>query len=98
MKIMPKRIQRRNRYAKLPAGAVLVTRSSRWGNPFRITAHGGPYSREESIQLYRDYILEKIEENPAYYDLSKLRGKDLACGCGPNELCHADVLLELANK
>lgn len=94
---MPKRIQRRNRYAKLPPGAMLVNRSSRWGNPFRVSEHGGTYSREESIRLYREYILAKIEEDPKYYDLSKLRGKDLACSCGPEELCHADVLLELAN-
>ena len=26
-----------------------------------------------------------------------LRGKNLACWCGPGEKCHADVLLELAN-
>lgn len=27
----------------------------------------------------------------------ELAGKDLACWCGLDELCHADVLLELAN-
>jgi hypothetical protein len=27
-----------------------------------------------------------------------LRGKDLACWCGLDEPCHADVLLELANR
>lgn len=30
-------------------------------------------------------------------DLTALRGKDLACWCKPTELCHADVLLALAN-
>lgn len=29
--------------------------------------------------------------------LEPLRGKDLACWCKTSELCHADVLLELAN-
>lgn len=28
----------------------------------------------------------------------ELRGKDLACWCKPGDPCHADVLLELANK
>lgn len=28
----------------------------------------------------------------------ELRGKNLACWCKPSEPCHADVLLELANK
>lgn len=30
--------------------------------------------------------------------LPTLRGKNLACWCKPGEPCHADVLLELANK
>ena len=30
-------------------------------------------------------------------NLEKLRGKNLACWCGPNADCHADVLLRLAN-
>lgn len=30
--------------------------------------------------------------------LSDLRGKNLACWCAPGMPCHADVLLELANK
>jgi hypothetical protein len=37
----------------------------------------------------RNRILKKIPE---------LRGKDLACWCPLDEPCHADVLLELANK
>ncbi len=94
---MPKRIKRRNRYAKLPEGAILVNRSSRWGNPFKLIEQGGEYTREESMRLYRPYILQKIAENPEYYDLSKLRGKDLACTCDLSVACHADILLELAN-
>lgn len=35
--------------------------------------------------------------HPAEY-LSSLRGKNLACWCKPGEPCHADVLLELANR
>jgi hypothetical protein len=31
-------------------------------------------------------------------DLSELKGKNLACFCKDGEKCHADVLLELANK
>ncbi len=30
--------------------------------------------------------------------LAPLRGKNLACWCAPDVPCHADVLLELANK
>jgi hypothetical protein len=35
--------------------------------------------------------------HPAEY-VSILRGKNLACWCKPGEPCHADVLLELANR
>jgi hypothetical protein len=31
-------------------------------------------------------------------DVSELRGKDLACWCPLDQPCHADVLLELANR
>lgn len=30
-------------------------------------------------------------------DAHELRGKDLACWCPPDQPCHAEVLLELAN-
>jgi hypothetical protein len=30
--------------------------------------------------------------------LPRLRGKDLACFCKEGEVCHGDVLIELANK
>jgi hypothetical protein len=30
--------------------------------------------------------------------LAELRGRDLACWCSLDEVCHADVLLELANR
>jgi hypothetical protein len=30
--------------------------------------------------------------------VAELAGHDLACWCRPDELCHADVLLELANQ
>ena len=35
---------------------------------------------------------------PTRPDLAPLRGRDLACFCAPDEPCHADVLLELANR
>lgn len=37
-------------------------------------------------------------EAPTRDALTQLRGKNLACWCKLGEPCHADVLLELANK
>lgn len=36
--------------------------------------------------------------NDCMPDVSILRGKDLACWCPLDQPCHADVLLELANR
>lgn len=38
---------------------------------------------------YADYVREHIGE---------LRGKDLVCWCALDQPCHADILLEIANK
>ena len=46
----------------------------------------------DAVALYREYL----DRFPI--DLSALRGKNLACWCHPKAKCHADVLLELANK
>ena len=89
---MPKVWNRKQR--DCPKDAVYVGRPSKWGNPFKIGLHG---TREQVITKYREHILKCIHDNPSVFDLSELRGKDLACWCHPQP-CHADVLLELANK
>lgn len=57
-----------------------------------------------AVESFRDWIahpshypckpspptLKQIQDN--------LRGKNLACYCKPDSPCHADVLLELANR
>ena len=48
--------------------------------------------REATKLLYRDYLEEKG------LDPTELRGKNLICSCKLEEPCHADVLLELANR
>lgn len=75
----------------IPEGAVYVGRPSRWGNPFEIKPG---IARASVIAKYRAYLLD----NPVLMaDLEQLRGKDLVCWCAPRP-CHADILLELANK
>ena len=89
----PKRLQRKRvKGWRKPEGAVCVTRPSRWANPYR-EADG--YSRAEAVALFEAYALKRLEAEPGW--LEPLRGKDLACTCPPGELCHADVLLRLAN-
>lgn len=86
---------------------VNVARPGRWGNPFTVTDKyppgtafaGGRYfavpTVEEAVAMFR----QMIEENPTQFrDLKELRGKNLACWCRHGQPCHADVLLELANR
>jgi len=48
------------------------------------------------VLLFRRYAEERLQREPEWLD--PLRGRDLACWCRRlDELCHADVLLELAN-
>ena len=90
----PKRIQYK-RGQTLPAGAKLVARPSRWGNPYRLHE----YSRPNAVELYRLCVVEIMPEPELRAWLEPLRGATaLACYCPPGELCHADVLIEYLQK
>ncbi len=54
-----------------------------------------------SIRLFEHAMLRDPEWHHDTWqpgDLKELRGKNLACWCKLGDPCHADVLLELANK
>ncbi len=88
----PKRLKlSRRRGWRLPAGAVSVARSSRYGNPFTREQHG----QDAELVLYRLHLALNPELQAAAR--VELRGRDLACWCPIGEPCHADVLLDLAN-
>ena len=54
------------------------------------------------VILYINWLAGNDKNNiippPTKNDLEILRGKKLACWCRLDQKCHADVLLELANK
>ena len=95
----PKRIQRRRTKGwRKPEGAVCVTRPGFWGNPYPTAAE----FREKLIEAMsadfrpsseHDFHMLAIAAN-----LDELRGKDLCCWCPPEADCHADVLIEFANR
>ena len=89
--------------------AVKVDRSTGYGNPFVVgefpslalsaytTARVG--TADEAVQLFRVLLINSALHIDATVDaLIGLRGKNLACWCALDAPCHADVLLELANK
>lgn len=106
MSTAPIRIQLSRRKGwRMPANTVKVDRSTPWGNPFVVGAHG---TRERCVQLYA-YLMagyvcvaNNMDAQNAARDYvakhrRKLRGKNLACWCPLGAPCHADVLLEIAN-
>lgn len=65
----------------------LITRATRWGNPFAVP----PHSRQASMAKYERYLRAKLVEQPDF--LEPLRGYDLGCTCAPELPCHADIIL-----
>ncbi len=113
----------RSRGWRKPPGAVVVSRATRWGNPFRVGAtymwlageedRTWPVPTSRDPGEYADGV--RVVHCPdtatavnwfrrwAVGDYSAearriLRGHDLACWCPLDQPCHADVLLELANR
>lgn len=77
---------------------VKVDRSTKWGNPHSVHIHG----RIAAVASFRQTVRHAIKAGDL--NIEELRGKNLACWCkitdehGKRVPCHADVLLELANK
>jgi hypothetical protein len=91
---MPQRFQRsRRKGAQLPAGVVVVTRPTKWGNP-----HPLDLGRAEAVRRYREDLLAGRLEVTVEDAKRELRGRDLACYCPLDGPCHADVLIEVANE
>lgn len=103
----PRRIQlSRAKGWRMPPGAVKVDRSTQWGNPF-VPGRDNPFlpgrkveDRRHAWRLFQGHA----PHNMALVVLARshLRGKCLACWCPlpePDEpdMCHAAVLLEIAN-
>lgn len=101
--MIPKRVQRkRTKGFKLPPNTIYVGRPSKWGNPYQVK--NGDI--ESAVRTFRSEIewylsgkgCSQKKTEQIKKELEKLRGKNLACWCPLNQSCHADVLLELANK
>jgi Domain of unknown function (DUF4326) len=76
------------------AVAIYVGRPTKWGNPYKI---GRLYTRQQAVMLYRRDLLANALPFTINDAINELRGKDLICWCKLGDLCHADILLEIAN-
>ncbi len=98
--VVPRRVQlRRTKGWRKPAGAVVVSRPSKWGNPWRageLDVDGKtPMSPARAVERYRTHL---ALGNLTRSEIAELRGRDLLCWCKPGTPCHADILLEVANS
>lgn len=92
-------IVKNKRTDPLEPGDVYVGRPSKWGNPFTHRKSGtqAKYvvrSRDAAVDAHRAWLLLNKE---LMADLHELRGRNLVCWCAPQR-CHAETLLELANR
>jgi hypothetical protein len=100
----------RKRGWRLPENTVVVSRPSKWGNPWR---PGKLYviGREEGDDVCEAFTVEQCVTRFSHWlgvsadgrriaeaARHELRGKNLACWCALDRPCHADVLLRLANE
>ena len=106
----PKRIQReRTKGWKMPPNTIYVGRDSRFGNPWLVTKTQTALKacRIYSVMIYS--IFDRYDTNEPEDELSSeqvklvddirtLKGKNLSCWCPLSQPCHADILLEIANK
>ena len=106
--------RKRTRGWRLPEGAVCVTRPGRWGNPYVVGEDGDSAACVAIYRSHFWKQKRRWRFDAGNLDVSELRGKDLACWCHLCEKhkdgkplgvvcsdcapCHADVLLEIANR
>lgn len=99
---------------KMPAEVIYVGRPTPWGNPlvgygaaqaFRDWLYTGRATLSEAAAAYIAdgfdvTIVPGVDplKTGSEMCLDALRGHDLACWCALDKPCHADALLELANR
>lgn len=97
-----------------PPGAVSVARPGPWGNPFKVGIHGSAAECVAAYAKLigadgAGTLIDNTGGRPAFEDrlrvqqhvranIGSLRGKNLACWCPLDQPCHADALLEAANR
>lgn len=68
---------------------------------FRFSIHSSAVAAQQTaVDLHRLWIEAKIDDPSGVTTkaLSALKGHDLACWCKEGTPCHADTLIELANR
>jgi hypothetical protein len=73
-----------------------------WGNPYRVghpdRLTGGYLDATTAVERYLNSLVLGRFAISEMTVRTELRGKNLACFCPLDQPCHADVLLEIANR
>lgn len=105
--MMPKRIQRKRTTGwRMPERTIYVGRPTPMGNPCRVGMWRG-YTAADAVRDFRRWVDRDLAvrsydnafgKPPTLDQIKALRGFDLCCWCALDQPCHADVLLDLANR
>lgn len=91
----PRRVQlSRAKGWRLPANTVVVSRPSKYSNPYVVGVHAP--DNATAVRMYTDYLAA----NPELVEEARreLAGRNLGCWCAPSQACHADPLLRVVNR
>jgi hypothetical protein len=94
----PIRIQRkRTKGWRMPENTYYVGRGSYFGNPYKISEG---FTQEECVKEFVNWLKRNFDPRAKYINrnISWLKGRNLACWCKEGTVCHADILLKLANE
>lgn len=86
----------------MPSNTTYVGRPSPYGNPWshkpsRLVSDAFRVATaREAVERFREHLMA----TPELVELIRreLRGRNVACWCGPEGPCHGDVILEVANS
>ncbi len=101
---MPRVLNKRK--DKIPEDAVYVGRPSKYGNHITVKELKSLFPNDtqeelnrKAVDWYREYLEAHFMSHPEFLAeiRNELKGHDLVCWCAPLP-CHADILLELANR
>lgn len=84
---MPRRLQqKRTKGWRTPADAIVISRPSKWGNPYKIDAG---HDRAAVVERFRAWFTGNDPRATRLRgELHELRGKDLLCFCPVPGPCH----------
>ena len=73
-----------------------IDRQTQFGNPFKLKRDGGDHTLDESIERYREWVADKIENDGEFREeVEELRGETLGCWCvDSKDACHGEVIID----